>query len=240
MLWQAIQFYTDMRDHWSQNGILPCVAEWRALCDKSQNSILWISSESNGRQSWLTEFSVDLIAVCRSQGQLVAIGMCDRPNGAKWTPKQLLKQMISQLLNDTPRLTISSPNVFNIRNFQRATTFNSTFRLLHSILGAVGSVVIVIDRLDLCVPDPDEKHISAPHALSVLVGAHPSIRVIVTAGQVTSPLTLPELPISFATVNTRRRPRRQESPPPPKPDPMGSSYDSYTDSSGYPSTHLHF
>jgi hypothetical protein len=224
-----------MRDHWSQNGLLPCVVEWRKVCDESQNSILWISSQNNGRQSWLTEFSVDLIAVCRSQGQLMAFGMCDRPDGANWTPKQLLKQLISQLLNETPRLTISNPNVFNIRNFQRATTFDFTFRLLHNILSTGGSVVMVIDRLDLCVRDPDEKHVSIPHALSVLVGAHSNLRVIVTAGQITSPLSLPELPISFATVNTRRRPRRQESPPRrPKKAPLSeytsSYYYSYTTS----------
>ncbi|KAJ9144050.1 hypothetical protein NKR23_g6060 [Pleurostoma richardsiae] len=211
-IWQALRFFTDMRDHWSQNGILPCVAEWRKLCDESKNSILWVSSESNGRQSWLTEFSIDLIGVCRSQGQLITFAMCDRPDSVRWTPQQLLKQLVAQLLNETPSLTVSAPDVFNARKFRMATSFDSAFKLLHSIVRILGSLVIVIDRLDMCTPDPDAKHASIVEALSLLVSAHAaSLRVIITTAQVVSPLALPGLPISFATINTRRRPRRRET-----------------------------
>ncbi|KAH8807320.1 hypothetical protein F5884DRAFT_340380 [Xylogone sp. PMI_703] len=213
-LWQAVHFQTDMRDHWNQNGILPCITEWRKICDVSHNSILWISSESNGRQSWLTEFSIDLINVCRSHGQLMMFGMCDRPEGVKWTPTRLLKQLVSQLLNESPELAISRPDIFNLRSFRRATTFTSTFRLLQSIVGMLGSIIIVIDRLDLCTPDPAEKNINVAHALSILATTHSSsLRIIVTTGQVVSPYALPGLPVSFATVNTKRRPRRREVPP---------------------------
>ncbi|KAJ3521898.1 hypothetical protein NM208_g13090 [Fusarium decemcellulare] len=149
-LWKTVRFNSAMRDHWSQNGILPLIAEWRGLCE-SQNSIFWASSQNNGRQSWLTEFSINLIHLSRSQGQLVSFGMCDRPGGLKWTPKQLLKQLICQLLNDIPKLTVLDPAVFNLRSFRRATSFNSILKILHSAVGILGSVIIVIDRLDLSV-----------------------------------------------------------------------------------------
>jgi hypothetical protein len=212
-LWESLQFYTDMRDHWSQNGTLRCLTEWRRSCDKSENSILWISTESNGRQSWVTEFSVDLIRVFRSQGKRTVFAFCDRPKGVRWTPQQLLKQLIAQLMNQDPELVISGPGVFNKREFRKSATFNSTFRLLHSVVAMLESLVIVIDRLDLRILDPNEpKHSNQgiAQALSILVRAYPrTLRVIITTGQIATPQSSPRLPISFAMVSTRRPPRRR-------------------------------
>lgn len=209
-----------MRDHWSQNGTLSCLAEWRENCDTSENSILWVSSQSNGRQSWLTEFSLDLVSVCRSQGQNIMVGMCDRPNGVKWTPARLLRHLLAQLLIDHPELTVFRPGVFNARTFRRATKFSTLCRLLDSAVAALKFVVIVIDRLDLCVADPNEKDNDIAGALSILARAQPNtVRVIVITGQIVSPSMLPGLPVSFAMVNTRRRPRRRPSPSPERPLP---------------------
>lgn len=214
-LWKAVHFSTDMRDHWSQNGILPCIAEWRQKCDISENSILWISSQSNGRQSWLTEFTLDLIDVCKSQSHTVIAGMCDRPRGVKWTPKRLLRQLIAQLLIDHPILTITQPRVFNSRNFRRASSFTSLAHLLHSSIAVLKSVLIIIDRLDLCVPRQNNEYEDIVQMLSQLVRTYPDkLRVIITTGQLVSPQKFPDFPISFAMVNTRRRPRRRHSPSP--------------------------
>lgn len=200
-----------MRDHWSQNGILPRLTEWRGLCETSQNSILWVSSENNGRQRWLTEFSINLIDICRSQGQLMTFAMCDRPEGVRWTPQQVLKQLISQILHSIPGLTVSAPDVFNPRRFLKASTFDAVFKLLHAIIALLGSVVIVIDSLDKCIPDPAAQHVNIAVALSMLVKMHPrKLRIIITTGQVVSPSMLPGLPISFVVVNTKRRPRLLE------------------------------
>lgn len=201
-----------MRDHWSQNGILPRLAEWRELCEASQNSIFWVSSENNGRQRWLTEFSINLIEICRSQGQLVAFAMCDRPGGIRWTPQQVLKQLISQILNSIPSLTISAPDVFYARRFRKASTFDDVLKLLDATVALLESVVIVIDSLDRCIPEPAAQHTNIAFALSMLVKMHPrNLRIIITTGQIVSPSTLPGLPISFAVVNTKRRPRVLEN-----------------------------
>lgn len=202
-----MRFFTDLRDHWSQNGIVPRLTEWRKLCDNYLNSILWISTEDNGRQSWVTEFSINLIDVCRSQGQLIAFAMCDRPMSVRWTPQQVLKQLILQLLNSRPSLTVSAPDIVNTRNFRRVETFDAVLKLLHSIMALLGSVVIVIDHLDKCDPDPAARHVNIADALSMLVKMHPLIRIIITTGQMVSPSMLPGRPISFTLVNTKRRPR---------------------------------
>ncbi|KAK6449333.1 hypothetical protein FP744_10005583 [Trichoderma asperellum] len=208
--WQSLHFFTEIRDHWSHNGILPHLAEWRGLCDSSQNSIFWVSTESNGHQVWVTEFSVNLIDICRSQGQLITFAMCDRPEGAKWTPLQVLKHLISQLLHARPSLTVSAPDIVNIRQFRKADTFNALVKLLHSIVALLGSFVVVIDRLDKCAPDPGAQFADIAKTLSVLVSVHQNLRIVVTTGEVVPPSILPGLPISFAVVSTKRRPRRVE------------------------------
>ncbi|KAM0454436.1 hypothetical protein ACHAPV_008306 [Trichoderma viride] len=166
--WQSLRFFTDMRDHWSQNGILPRLAEWRELCEASQNSIFWVSSENNGRQRWLTEFSINLIEIYRSQGQLVTFAMCDRPGGIRWTPQQVLKQLISQILNSIPSLTISAPDVFYARRFRKASTFDDVLKLLDATVALLESVVIVIDSLDRCIPEPAAQHTNIAFALSIV------------------------------------------------------------------------
>jgi hypothetical protein len=110
------------------------------------------------------------------------------------------------------------------------------------VVAMLESLVIVIDRLDVCVLDPTEpRHPSITEALAALVRAYPrTLRVIVTTGRIVTPRSLPELPISFAMISTRRRPRKRyeewtrgdhisegeyvfppmRDPMPPMPDPM--------------------
>ncbi|KAH8891769.1 hypothetical protein GQ53DRAFT_719454 [Thozetella sp. PMI_491] len=209
-LWDSLRLWTDRRDHWSENGILRHLAEWQKERE-SHNSVLWICSENNGRQAWMTELSVDLLRVCRGQNQVTAFALCDRPGNVRWTPRQVLQQLVSQLLIQAPKLTTTNPSLLCPRAFRKATTFDSTFRLLHSLAGLVESLVIVIDRLDLCELDPDDNpdHTIA-QALSILVKSYPkSLRIFVTTAQVVTAQMLPGLPICFSEVKTRRRPRRR-------------------------------
>lgn len=141
---------------------------------------------------------------------MITFAMCDRPKGVRWTPQQVLKQLISQLLNARPSLTVSVPDVINIRRFRKAETFDALAKLLHSIVAPLGSIVIVIDRLDKCTPGPDAQFADIAKSLSMLVKIHPNLRIIVTTGEVVPPSILPGLPISFAVVSTKRRPRRVE------------------------------
>ncbi|RYP71311.1 hypothetical protein DL771_004888 [Monosporascus sp. 5C6A] len=154
-LWDTLRFSTELRYHWSHNGILYSLLDWRRLCDNSQNPIFWICSESNGRRSLMTEFSINLVRVCQSQGQFVTFAFWDRPYGVEWTPTQLLKQLVAHILNQEPNIVISGPSVFDLRRFRNATSFDSAFRLLQSIIAMLDSIVLVIDRIDLCTPHPD-------------------------------------------------------------------------------------
>lgn len=206
--WQKVRFSTAQRDHWTTNGILPCILKWRQL---TSNSILWICSESEGRQSWMTEFSLDLIRVCQNQGQMITFALCDRPKGVKWTPQILIKHIISQLLHLNPTLSSEEAEVFDPRAFRRAKTFQSTMRLLTAIFSRLDTVLLIIDRLDLCTRDldaPEDQNMA--HIFSKLVNAFPkTLKIVITTNQIVDAKSLPGLPISFATINTRRRPRRR-------------------------------
>jgi hypothetical protein len=206
--WQKLHFSTAQRDHWTSNGVLPCLTKWRNL---PSNSILWICSEDQGRQSWMTEFSLDLIRFCQAQGQIIGFALCDRPNGVKWDSKILLKHLICQLLHLNPSLSLEEPEAFDIRAFRRAQTLKSTVRLLALIIQRLGPVLLVIDRLDLCSRDSKAfRGKNVVQSLSELVRMFPkSLKIIITTSQIVSAEEIPGLPISFATIYTRRRLRRK-------------------------------
>jgi hypothetical protein len=207
-LWQKPHFSTDPRDHWGHNGVLPCIVKWREL---SFNSILWVSSESGSRQSWMTEFSLDLIRVTRSNRQMMTFALCDRPQGVRWTSEILMKQLICQLLHLNPVLAIEEPELFNSRVFRRASNFASAVQLLNSILAGLDSLLIIIDRIDLCQRDPDAHgDQNIVQALAKLTKRYPkSLKTIITSGGVSNSEGLSRLGISLAIINTRRRPHRR-------------------------------
>jgi hypothetical protein len=123
----------------------------------------------------------------------------------------LLKHLICQLLHLNPSLSLEEPEVFDIRAFRRAQTLKSTVRLLTLIIQHVGPVLLIIDRLDLCSRDTKAlRGKNVVQSLSELVKMFPeSLKIIITTGQIVSAEEIPGLPISFATINTRRRPRRR-------------------------------
>jgi hypothetical protein len=207
-LWGKPRFFTDPRDHWSNNGVLPCIAKWNEL---SFNSILWVSSESQGRQSWITEFSLDLLRVARSKRQMLTFALCDRPLGVRWTSEIVMKQLVCQLLHMNPVLAIEEPELFNSRAFRRANGFASTAQLLNSIVARLDSLLIVIDRIDLCQRDhksPGDQNII--QALSKMTKRYSkSLKTIITSGGVANSEELSRLGISLAIINTRKRPHRR-------------------------------
>lgn len=208
--WGELKLHTSQRDHWTSNGILPRIISWRKM---NINSIRWVCTEGHGRQSWLTEFSLDLILVCQSQRQMVTFALCDRPKGVHWNPQVLMKHLICQLLHLNPTLSLENPGIFDIRAFRRAINFKQTTRLLASVIARLPSLLIVIDRLDLCWSDPDPENSGKQNiarVLSDLVKQFPNtLRVIVTTGQVVTTAELPSLAASIATIITRQRPRRK-------------------------------
>ena len=207
-LWQKPRFFTDPRDHWSHNGILPCIVKWREL---SFNSILWVSSESNGRQSWMTEFLLDLLRVARSKEQIMTFALCDRPQGIRWTPEIVMKQLICQLLHLNPVLATEEPELFDPRIFRRVSNFASSYQLLSSILARLDSLLILIDRIDLCQKDPDSPgDQSIVQAFSKLTKRYPkTLKTIITSGGSVNVEEFLRLGISLAIINTRRRPYRR-------------------------------
>lgn len=140
---------------------------------------------------------------------MLTFALCDRPQGVRWTPEILMKQLICQLLHLNPALAIEEPELFNIRAFRRANNFPAVFQLLESVIGRLDSLLIVIDRLDLCRRDPhgtEDQNVA--QALSRLTKKFPkTLRTIVTSGGGVKELS--PLGISIAIINTRRRPHRR-------------------------------
>ena len=85
------------------------------------------------------------------------------------------------------------------------------FQLLNKIIARIGSLLLLVDRIDLCERSPDsvgEQNIV--RALSKLTQRYPkTLKVIVTSGGSVNREGQSLLGISLAIINTTRRPHRR-------------------------------
>lgn len=207
-LWQHREFRLAPKDHWEVNGILDFLQEWR---DLAHPSILAIFGPSEGRDTWVTEFSLDLMEACKLHGGLVASAMCDRPDGEPFTPTIVIKTLICRLLEQNPRLFLEAPGVLNLRAFRRTQGFNRTCSLFESVVATLAMpLTVIIDRVDCCEADPSDENESQNLVgfLSKLITIYPrQLKVIITSGDefLESDSLFTELAISSCMIASRTR-----------------------------------
>ncbi len=213
-MWERREFRLAPKDHWEVNGILDFLQEWKELVCPS---ILAIFGPSEDRDTWVTEFSLDLIQACKLQGGLVASVMCDRPNNQRFTPSIVIRTLICQLLEQNPRLILEAPGILNLRVFRRIQGFNHVCLLFESVVATLAiPLTVIIDRVDCCEADLTDENESQNllEFLSQLVTNHPQhLKVILTSGD-----ELPEgenlsakLAISTCMIASRKRTFRKEA-----------------------------
>src|SRR5437763_7463195 len=105
-LWQSRQFRLSPKDHWEGNGMLDYLQEWNEL---PYPSVLGIFGPNRDRDSWVTEFSLDMIQAFQVQNELVTFALCDRPSDQHYTPVVVIKRLICQLLEQRPMLILEEP-----------------------------------------------------------------------------------------------------------------------------------
>ena len=202
-LWQDVYFRLSPKDRWEANGILLYLTFWTRL---SANSILWISAPAPNRDTWVTEFSLDVIRASQAQDAVLSFVLCDRPRGESYTDTQLLKRLICRAIEKQPTLVVENPELFDTRLFQRAETFEQVWRVFERIVAMIEPLFIILDRWDLCDlrfwSDEGETLLTR---LSELVERNPkSLKIIITSAEPDPPQS--NLAISFCKIETRTRP----------------------------------
>ena len=61
------------KDRWEDNGLLTHLLNWSSL---HHPNLLWIAGQSGNQDSWVTDFSHDLIRAMESQDVLMLFVLC--------------------------------------------------------------------------------------------------------------------------------------------------------------------
>jgi hypothetical protein len=212
--WQAVKFRLAPKDHWEVNGVLDRVAQW-SDAPLYMNSILTICGPFGSKDSWVTYFSRDLIRLLRSQEAGMTFAFCDQKEGRTLTPTLLMKRLIGQLLEQNPTLVLQDPRVFNVRTFQKTSSFDDVWEIFERVITKVQHLLfIVIDRIDCCSGKSSDDISTGYDLLSRLSElvfiSNGGLRVIITTAESLPEQLREELKLSYFELNTQAAPRRRE------------------------------
>jgi hypothetical protein len=138
---------------------------------RRSRALIWISGNT-GRQnvSWVSSLSVDLLAHLREFSNIdTAYVFCKRGHGVRYTPAMIIKGLAAQLLEQYPEVAIQNVRILSKKRFQEVGDYQKpgaarlAWRLLQDVVRLMEDaartrnckVLILIDRLDLCVSNED-------------------------------------------------------------------------------------
>ena len=172
------QYRLSQKDHWEDNGVLNDLFEWSLGPDR----LLWIGGSSGNQDSWVTEFSADLVCALQPQTPNVLFAFCDQRSNGPLTPITIVRKLLIQLLDVHPEIAYETPEVCSKGRFQKAVTFRQTWRIFEHLASRVTNLFIVIDRIEECEADEeaDLVHVLLPTLIG-WASRNDSARVIVTS-----------------------------------------------------------
>lgn len=207
-LWKDMKFHLSAKDHWVVNGILPKISEWQKF---HSDSILWISSPYMGRDSWLTQFSLDLIHAAQTEGHILTFALCDRPEGHRLTFICLLKQLICQVVHNRPQLVMEAPSLFTPRSIRKATTLRRVMEIFERIVEKLEILLVIIDRIDLCQAEQDGL-LMLQHLSDLSQSRNGTLRILITSAEDLPDSAFADLAISIVKVNLKKKKKQVKKP----------------------------
>ena len=146
-------FHLSPKDQWENNGILEHLITWSA---SGRTSLLWIGGSSGNQDSWVTDFSLDMIQAFQIQSPTLLYALCDNLSSARFfTSRTLVRSLIIRLLNIHPNLAYQNPDLCNQRRFARAKTFKQLWNIFSALAIQVPELFIMVDRVEQCRPNED-------------------------------------------------------------------------------------
>ena len=173
-------FHLSPKDQWENNGILEHLITWSA---SGRNSLLWIGGSSGNQDSWVTDFSLDMIQAFQTQSSTLLYALCGNLSSARFfTPCTLVTSLIMRVLNIHPSLAYQNPDICNQRRFVRAKTFNQLWCIFLELAVQIPELFIIVDRVEQCRPNQDANLSShlLPNLMELAKGER-RISVIVTS-----------------------------------------------------------
>lgn len=146
-------FRLSLKDHWENNGVLDDMLDWS---QHGRDRLLWIEGRSGNQDSWVTEFSADIVQALQTQPVTVLFVFCEQKNREPLTPYRLVRDLFVQLLDLHPELAMQHPEICNLARIQRVVTFRQIWRMFQDLASRVPDLFIVIDRVEECISDEEE------------------------------------------------------------------------------------
>lgn len=175
--------------------------------------LIWISGHVSRRNvSWVSSFSVDFVSHFEQFSDFdTAYIFCKRGQGLPYTPTSLIKGLVDQLLDAHPNVAMKNLRELSLARFSRigsqtkAEAALLAWGLLDDLLRFMSespalrgrSVLILVDRLDLCVSknQPSEGFSVLNDLIPRLQGLshhHTQVQVVITTARL-SALHVPTL-----------------------------------------------
>ncbi|KAK8001641.1 hypothetical protein PG991_013863 [Apiospora marii] len=146
-------FRLSPKDHWDNNGVLVKLVHW----SQTRCPLLWIGGQSGNQDPWVTELSLDIVQALLPQQITVLYVFCSdvASASASFTPADLVRILIAQLLRIHPQLAYEHPLSYSALRFQNASRFEDLWEILEELASSLAGIYIVIDRIEECGFDDD-------------------------------------------------------------------------------------
>ncbi|KAK8040997.1 Vegetative incompatibility protein HET-E-1 [Apiospora phragmitis] len=143
-------FRLSLKDHWDNNGILERLVEWSRASDPCP--LLWVGGQSGNQDPWVTELSLDIVLALLPQPITILYVFCSDIASASgsFTPAELVRLLIAQLLRLHPRLVYENPLSYSALRLQNASGFNDLWQILEELASSLTSIYVIIDRIEEC------------------------------------------------------------------------------------------
>jgi hypothetical protein len=199
------------KDSWENNGILEVFLEWNEI---ETPTVLWICGRSGGRDSWVTQFSHDIIEAISSQDLETTIVYCffDRSSAEPVSATTFVRRAIARILEQRPRLVMDLPEIMNPRVLNSDSDFAHYWVILEQMLAELNEVVFVIDRIDMARDDERSTGVDKllPKLLQLVRTYSDETKIIITSVEEPLAKYANDARLSMVHLDTVTRPAQRE------------------------------
>jgi len=173
------------KDQWENNGIVDVLSEW---ANSEVASLLWIGGQSGNQDSWVTQFSADLVTALNSQTTDVtlAYGFFDSCPDRALTARDFVKTTIARIIEQRPRILLELPELLNTRMLGPSSTFSRCWTVLDGLIDRLSAVFFVLDRVDAGADNEQGLPVAEellPKLLGLVSKSPDKVKIIVTSSE---------------------------------------------------------
>lgn len=171
------------KDQWENNGIIDVLSAWSS---SKGASLLWIGGQSGNQDSWVTQFSADLVTALKSQTAdfILAYVFFDCGSERSLTATDFMKIIIARIIEQRPITMIELPELLNTRMLRPASTFSQLWLVFEGLINCLGVTFLVLDRVDIGADNKQGLPVAEellPKLLRLVSMCSSKVKIIVTS-----------------------------------------------------------